>query len=192
MKVGDVLLFVFGIALLFSIVMLSLQYSRLTGHAVSTTVSNVSIVGYAAISMSTNLTHGVQFGTISTLPVTDANASHNYDGVLSMSSMFMNVSTDSNAAVDFCVKANSDLRDAGGDTLSINNETYSNSTITNLTYPLVASQVPLTTSYVDAGEATAVGATIYYRFWLDVPVAQPIGTYNNTVSIEGVTTGAAC
>ncbi|MBM3234642.1 hypothetical protein FJZ19_06135 [Candidatus Pacearchaeota archaeon] len=189
------LLAVFSLIFIFSIIMIFDQQSGITGYATTgTTVSNVTISSYLAIAMSTNLQAGILFGTVDALPATDLNASHNYDGASSASTMFINVSTDSNAAVDFCIQANAALTDSvGGNIIGIGNETYLNSTITNSTLPgLSTSSALLTTSYAKAGINIGQGNVSYYRFWLDVPVATSPATYNNSIMFKGVTTGSSC
>lgn len=193
MKREDVLLLVFGIVLLFSVTMLALHYSKLTGFATSgSTVSNVTITSYLSIAMSTNLQQGILFGSVDTLPANYINASHNYDGTSSASTMLINVSTDSNTNVDFCIKANANLQNAGTDIIGIGNETYSNSTTTDAANPAIANNVSLTTSYVKNGANIAKGNGNYYRVWLNIPAAQATGTYNNSISFEGVVTGGSC
>jgi hypothetical protein len=181
---------VFTAVFLFSIIMLLIQNSqteKITGHATTgTTVSNVTIAKYLSIAMSTNLSAGILFGSIDTLPAINQNATHNYDGGSSGSTMYLNISTDSNTAVDFCIKADADLYDnTGGNTLGAGNESYSNSTSTNVSNPNVGNEVSLTTSYVWAGNQTK-GNNIYYRLWLDIPAGTASGTYNNTITFKAV------
>ena len=193
MKKENIWISIFSVILIFSIVMTSLQYSSMTGFATSgSTVSNVTIVSYLSISMSTNLQAGILFGSVDTLPANYINASHNYDGGSSASTMFINVSTDSNSNVDFCIKANANLQDTGTDIIGIGNETYSNSTTTDGSIPLIANNVSLTTSYVKAGSNIGRGNVSYYRAWLNIPAAQAPGTYNNSVMFEGVVAGGSC
>jgi len=199
--VGNAVVLVFGALFLLSVILLISTGPKTTGYATETsTISNVTISSYFAIDMSVNLTDGIQFGTISALPATNQNATHNYDGANTTdgggtynqsTSMWMNVSTDSNTAVDFCVKADA-LNTSAGDAIGLANESYSNYTATNFTVPRLAKEVGLTTSYVTAGLNTAAGSNNYYRFWLDVPAATPTGVYNNTVNFKGVATGGAC
>ncbi|MEK6925947.1 MAG: hypothetical protein AABW50_01570 [Nanoarchaeota archaeon] len=187
----------FGIMFLFSLVMIFNQGFKTTGYATeATTTSNVTISTYFAVEMSANLTNGIQFGSISTLPAADQNATHNYDGVNTTpngtgTSMWMNVSSDSNTNVSFCIKADA-LNTSGGDVIGLANETYHNATSTNSTLPMNGSQLGLTTSYVSAGPNIAVNSRNFYRFWLDVPAATASGTYDNIVSLKGVAVGGAC
>jgi len=193
MKKGNILLIFFIILLIFSVAMFVLATPGITGHATSdTTVSEVTITNYLSISMSENLGTGIAFGSVSTLPATDVNATNNYDGGSSASTLSIEVSEDSNTAVDFCIKADGDLTTSGADTLGLGNETYANATSSDVDTPALANEVALTESYVKAGDSVAAGSTNYYRFWLDIPAAQTPGTYNNTVYFEGVNTGGAC
>ena len=184
----DVLIGVFGLIFIFSLIMFVSQSAKMTGYATSaTTISNVTITTYFSIAMCTNLSGGIMFGSVASLPATDQNASHNYDGVNTTppspgTSMCMNVSTDSNTAVNFCVNGSAALTSSGGDTIGLGNETYANNTVTNSTLPALGSQVALTTSYVASGYNITQGNSNYYRFWLDIPAATPAGTYNNTVA----------
>jgi len=196
MKKENFALWFFTFVFLFSVFMLIPQDINVTGFDTSgSTLSNVTIASYLSISMSNNLSNGILFGSIDTLPATSINASHNNDdGVNSYNStMWINVSTDSNTAVDFCVMANADLTTSDDDVIGLANETYTNSSaINNATTPEIANNVSLTTSYVRAGRNIAQGQSNYYRFWLNVDVAQAPGNYNNTVSFKGIVTGAAC
>jgi len=165
----------------------------LTGHATEeSTYSNVTIQKYLSIAFCANLSEGIDFGDVAALPATDINASHNYDGASTGSTYCVNVSNDGNTAIDLCNKANADLTSAGLDIIGLANETYSNSTTTNLGSPDLADAISFTTSYVKSGIAIPVGEVNYYRFWLDIPAAQPSGDYNNTIYFKGVTTTLAC
>jgi len=192
------LILVFGFIFIFSIAMILIQNLpstdvSLTGFATTgTAVSNVTISKYLSISMSSNLSGGILFGSIDTLPAVNLNASGNNNSGGS-SSFLINVSSDSNTAVDFCLKANADLYDStGGNTLAIGNESYANATTTSASIPVLSQEVSFTTSYVKAGEGIGIGNGSYYRFWLDIPSGTASGTYNNTISFEGVETGTSC
>ena len=190
-KTENLALIVFGAFFVFS--MLMILQIRVTGFATTgSTVSNVTISSYLSISMSGNLSQGVLFGTISTLPATNQNSTNNNNSAGS-TSMFINVSSDSNTAVDVCIKSNAHLTDSTNmNTLGIGNESYANSTTLSATVPEIAREISLTTAYVKAGTSVAAGGADYYRFYLDVPVAQATGTYNNTINFEGVAAGQSC
>lgn len=190
----NIMLGFFVVLFLASVSMLGIENTKLTGFVTSgTAVSNVTITSYLSISMSSNLSSGILYGSVDTLPATNINASHNYDGASSGSTMYITVSTDSNTNVDFCTKANDDLKTSGGaDVLGLGNETYAVSSTTDLSNPALSSETGLTTSYVKSGTNIAKGSANYYRFWLDIPAAQAPGTYNNTISFEGVATGGSC
>jgi hypothetical protein len=190
----DIMLVALGIIFLGSALLAISESLSITGFATTgTTISNVSITKYLSITMSTNLSDGILFGTVSALPATNLNASHNYDSSSSASTMFINVSVDSNTAVNFCVKADANLTDsAGGNTIGLGNESYNNATTTSASLPSVASEISLTSDYVQAGKNVSQGNVTYYRFWLDIPAATPSGNYNNTISFKGVEVTSAC
>jgi len=169
------------------------NHAIISGKATSVfATSNVSVQNYLSIALCTNLSTGILFGDVATLPAININATHNYDGTSTGSTFCVNVSLDSNTAIDLCSKANTHLTSPSLDTIGLANETYSNSTSTDATLPALGSDVSLTTSYVKSGDAIAAGGLNYYRFWLDIPAAQPSGDYNNTVYFKGVTTTLAC
>lgn len=197
MQKEGALVAIFGLLFVISVLMALNSKMPATGYATeSSATSNVTISKYLSISLSTNLSNGLTFGQASSLPVTNLNATYNYDGAPAPngSSMFINVSTDSNTAVDFCIKANNGLFDsAGGNLIGLNNETYHNSSTTSFTLPgLETTAVALTTSYVKSSTSTGRGNVTYFRFWLDIPAAQPSGDYNNSITFKGVETTLSC
>jgi hypothetical protein len=183
----------FGVLLILSISMIILQDIKMTGFVTEgSAVSNVTITSFLAIQMSTQLEEGILFGSVDTLPATNINATHNYDGGSSASTMYIEVSSDSNSNVDFCIMANDNLTSDDLDTIGVGNQTYSNSTSTDADTPLLASETSLTNGYVKSGTNINTGSNLYYRFWLDIPAAQPVGTYNNTIHFKGVVNGGSC
>ena len=163
-----------------------------TGAATSVTPeSQVTIQKYFSINASNNLSAGIDFGTIETLPSDDVNASLNYndtnypaenDGNESL--YWITVETDSNTAVDLCVIA-STLNTSGGVEIEIGNYTFANNQTNDMNLPGPVDQFTMSTS-------SYVAADSNIRFWLDVPATQPTGTYNNTVTILGVSYGVSC
>jgi len=191
-KINFLEIFLF-IIILICVFLIILQNFVMTGKVSDYSMpSNVSISKAISISFSNNLSEGIIFGTIASLPATNQNASHNYDGASNGTSMYINVSLDGNTNVDFCIKANAPLTSLGGDTLNVGNETYSNSTTTSISLPSLATKNSLNLSYVKSGNNITTGGINYYRFWLDVPVAQYPGDYNNTISFKGIQTGISC
>jgi len=171
------------------------EFMFITGNATSgSTPSNVSISKYFAISFGSSLFGGIQFGTVSFLPATNINATHNNDSnTYSEGTTYtIDVSSDSNSEVDFCIRADGGLTSLAADVIGLGNETYEAYNITNSTHPDLALETSMTTSYVKAFTGIVVGNSSYWRFWLDIPASQPSGTYNNTVSFEGVVTGNSC
>ncbi len=163
-------------------------HAKVTSTDVS---SNVSIAKSLAIEFSSGLSEGILFGDINFLPATNVNASHNYDGPSNSTNLYINVSTDGNSAVDFCIMGNSGLINAGGDEIGLGNETYSYYNMSNITRPTL-NEFSLTQIYTKSGENIPLGGANYWRFWLDVPAGQPSGNYNNTVFFKAVETSASC
>lgn len=167
--------------------------SAITGYATQgSTSSEVTIQSFLSIQMSDNLSSGIIFDDVNTLPATNVNASRNYNGTGSSTLYYINVSTDGNSAVDFCIRADGGLNTTGGDLIGLGNETYSNNVTTSNSSVPELNEVAMTTSFVKSANAISVGAANYYRFWLDVPSGQPTGTYNNSVFFKGVTAGNSC
>ncbi|MCA9487824.1 MAG: hypothetical protein KC516_02575 [Nanoarchaeota archaeon] len=154
--------------------------------------SNVSITKYLAIEFSNNLSSGIYFGNVSVLPAINLNSTGNNIGIGNSTEFYINVSSDSNTNVDFCIKANSGLTSVALDEIVLGNETYANSTSTNDSIPSLTNDVALTTNYVSSGENILPGGINYYRFWLDIPASQPSGDYNNTLSFKGIQNGLSC
>jgi len=133
-------IFTLGVIAFLLIISLSFLFLQpvsniVTGATEDTAISNVSISKFLSISLSTNLGNGITFDTVNTVPATDVNASDNYNGASSSSTMFINVSTDSNVNVDFCIKADFALNTSGNDVIGLGNETYFYNLSTNLTVP---------------------------------------------------------
>jgi hypothetical protein len=162
------------------------------------TESNATIQYYISISSSGNLSDGISFGTITTLPATDVNATKNYNSTVNPSwhnetLYWIAVSGDSNTPVDLCVKGDR-FNTSGGNEIDLSNYNWSdNATTNNYTWPDLAGSYNLTNeSYLKGSTDVAAGGTNYYRFWLSVPSGQAAGTYNNTVYFKAVQTGQAC
>jgi len=155
--------------------------------------SNVSVdIKYFSIEFSGNLSDGITFEEVGSVPATNVNATDNYNNVGSGSSLIINVSNDSSTNIDFCIKANGGLTDSSGSVISIGQETYSNSSSTSSAVPALSEETSLTTSYVKASSVVGPGEGEYYRFWLDVPSGTAAGSYNNSISFKGVETTASC
>ncbi|OIO40934.1 hypothetical protein AUJ61_00545 [Candidatus Pacearchaeota archaeon CG1_02_30_18] len=172
-----------------------LESFPMTGNITSgSTTSNVSISTYYSTSLGTNLYEGINFGAVAVLPATNVNATHNNDSsTYSLGTNYtIDVSADSNSAVDFCVKANEGLTSPALDVIGLGNETYYASNLTNSTHPSLSNEISMTTGYVKAINSIGRGNSSYWRFWLDVPSAQASGSYNNSVSFEGVQAGQGC
>jgi len=167
---------------------------QVTGFASGTFESEANITAYFAVSSSGNLSDGIAFGTI-TAGTNDNNASEN-NGTGTETTLYRVLSNDSNVPVDFCIKADGDLFNVDSVPLGLGNMTWDSSLITDESEPSLESSTSLTTSYVISDSNIASNATddknVYYRLWLDVPLGQEGGTYNNTIFFESVQTGTGC
>jgi len=211
--------YIIGISLLIILIsgfgIMDMAATSITGFASATqsTKSNVTISGYLAIALSNNLSaDGISFGTITLLPANNTNATLNFVNTSSglpagsdQNTTLYNVtvSSDSNQAADFCLKANAGLETSGGAAvIGLGNMTWAdNKTANNKTspggpydmkYPPTVFGRRFTTAYVKGELSVSVGSADHYRFWLNVSAAQGAGDYNNTVSFRGVTTGDVC
>jgi hypothetical protein len=185
-----ILLLFFTALIVFSSAMMVTTLGSPTGHAVSTTPSQVVINNYVAIAMSRNLSNGIDFGVIATLPAIYHNATNNYRP--NTSGYYISISNDSNKPVDFCVKADK-FNTSDGDQIILGNYTWQDAAFTwlNVTIPQDGYK-KMALTYVAARTNIGIGATDFYRFWLNVTVQQAAGTYNNTVWFQGVPTGTSC
>ena len=185
--------FLIGIIFICLALVVVQNFNFITGFTVEySATSDVSVLKSLSISFSDNLSEGILFGDIAILPVEDVNASHNYDGVDNSTSLYINISQDGNTPVDLCVKASGNLVSLAADEIGLGNETYSNSTSSNSTDPLLSQDFSLTTSYIKSGGEIPTGGINYYRFWLDIQASQPSGEYNNTISFKAIQTGSSC
>jgi hypothetical protein len=171
----------------------------ITGLATTATAPSQAVIQkYLSISASDNLTVGIDFGVITELPANYTNASLNYndtnyptenDGNETL--YWIDVSGDSNTNVDFCVRADA-FNTSGGDEIELGNYTFSDATLNNESFPETPYDYQMSTSYVAGQTAVAPAGSNYYRFYLNVSVTQPPGTYNNTVTFLGQPEGVAC
>lgn len=196
-KTENLMLISVGIILFLSVAGIVVEQlpGGITGYAVESASSSVTIQGYLSIAKSDNLTSGIDFGTITALPVYFANATENYNtsGLTNNASeYFISVSADSNVNVDFCIKANKAMSTAGdAEEIGLTNYTYANYNTSNTTAPYQYG-VNLSTNYAKTNTLIQPGNSNYYRFWLNVSGSQAPGSYNNTVYFEGVQTGNSC
>jgi len=163
------------------------------------TSSNATVNNYVAIALSTNLSTGIEFGSLD--PDTgNNNATGNYDAGpegdggthVRNSSYYIVVSTDSNSNVDFCIKDETALNTSGDDWLLNGNYTWNDNSTSNTTEDN-STDHHFTLDYVPTNvTAVTPGSQNFFKFYLDIPASQPAGVYNNTVYIKGIVTGASC
>lgn len=198
-KVVDILLIVLVVLLVVSVAGLlsTTGHDNITGAVTADqTESRVTIYAFFSIALSDNLSAGIEFGNITSLPAVDINATHNYNESFPTTNgtlYFVSVSPDSNSDVDFCIRADDDLKNPGSDAIGLGNYTYNWTTTGNLSNqtlpPGPLNSAAFTTSYVDSEQDVGPGNSTFYRFWLDIPSNQEVGTYNNTILFLGKTTG---
>ncbi len=163
----------------------------ITGKAVEASApSSVTISAYLALSLSTDLSGGIDFGTIENLPVVAQSATANFD-VSDQTGYDIAISTDSNVNVDFCLRSDGPLTNLALDTIPLTNYVWDDSVLNDISNPTLPGTA-LTTNYVLGSTDVAPGSQNNYRFWLDVDAGQPKGTYSNVIWFEGVETTTGC
>jgi hypothetical protein len=181
------------IVFLVSIGLILFGGATITGHASSgTAFSNVTVSKAFDITLSANLSAGIEFGSVSTGD--NHNATDNYDPIINNDTYYIiNISTNATVDVDICLKGDGDLTDdASLDFIGISNESFSNDTTTNLTLPEPTKEVAFNLSGQKAGENVVAGTGRFYRFFLDITDDISSGTYNNTITFTGVENGDGC
>ena len=198
----NIALSVLVLVLIVAVAGLSSSYMNLqaeiTGHATEqSTVSSAVIAKYVAIIMSGNLSDGIDFGSITSLPATDVNASLNYNSTVhpgqwaNETLYWIEVDSDSNTNVDFCVRS-TNFNTSGGAEIELGNYTWADNTTNEYDYPALTDATAITNSYDKGNADVAPGENNTYRFWLDVPAYIDPGTYNSTVWFKGVPYGDSC
>lgn len=178
--------------ILFSFIMIGFENVSMSGYATLETSSNVSIVSYLAIDFSSDLAEGIVFEDVLFLPADNVNAKGNYNGSMNSTKYFVRVSPDGNTPIDLCVRANSGMKNMGGDLIPLEGETYSSSFENNFESPGLLNETDLTLNYSLASASIPVGNQTNMRFWLDVPSNQPAGQYNNSIYFKGIANGVGC
>ncbi|UCD07696.1 MAG: hypothetical protein JSW41_01865 [Candidatus Aenigmatarchaeota archaeon] len=177
----------------------TLQTSIIGLATEQSTVSEAVIAKYLAISKSGNLSDGIDFGNITSLPATDTNATMNFNSTeqpmnwANETLYWIELSYDSNTNVDFCIRSTT-FNTTGGDEIALGNYTWNDSLINNYIKPNLTYSSPLydNNTYKKGLTNAAPGDNDTYRFWLDVPAYVNPGTYNSTVWFKGVPTGDPC
>lgn len=156
-----------------------------------TTTSNATVSEYVAIALSDNLSAGIKFGTVSA-NTNDNNATSNADGTGGNTTYWINISAASTVNVDICIKDNVALT-FGAETIPNTGYTYNSTTDGGDGTSPALPGTAITTIYAKFADTNlAPGTILLNRYWLDVPLGQVAGTYNNTVLFNGITTGGAC
>jgi len=146
------------------------------------TTSTVTVNVYVSILLSAPLAGGVQFGNLD--PGTSNNPSITCQGL----NCNITVSPDTNVNVDIVTKANAPLTSSTGATIPLDN--YKWNATSNAAPSGPAYALKTTYDYTNkVGVSLIPGQTVTIQFWLDVPLAQAAGTYNNTLYFCGQEAG---
>ncbi|HLC78200.1 MAG TPA: DUF2341 domain-containing protein, partial [Candidatus Nanoarchaeia archaeon] len=151
---------------------------------------NVTIAEIFSVAIDLSSSLGQQINwTLASLPAVNQSAQGNNGTNPNITSFWVDVSV-SYGTADLYMRANDNLSTLGGSILLLGNETYSY----NYTNASVSEEnkTPMTTNYSNhkIGSALASGNTVVYlRFFLNAPLGQTAGTYNNTLSFTAVQTG---
>ncbi len=199
METDRVLSFLVIVLAISSVGILTSYSTSITGAATSrSTTSSAVIQKYFSINVSGNLSAGIDFGAIESLPAVNHNATLNWNDTVTAEGddnetlYWLTVESDSNTPVDFCITA-TEFNTSGGAVIGIGNYTFSDAQWNNMTYPGPIDELSMSDSAYVAGETgITVGSSDYFRFWLDVPATTESGTYNNTVTFLGRPTGTPC
>lgn len=151
--------------------------------------ANVSVGVARSMGLSSNLSTGILFGTLS--PNTnDNNAISNYGDGNNSTSYYL-LTTGSSTPTDFCIKDNTPLTTSSGG-MMIGNGNYT----LNDSLAMDAPSLPGTAIAMGyqklSQQGVAQNVSVYLRFWLDIPASQPAGAYNNTLTFKAVSAGAGC
>lgn len=147
------------------------------------TTSNVTVNIYVSISLTTDFGDGLMFSTLD--PSTEDNNATTCNDL----GCNISVSGDTNVGVDIVMKANTNLtRGAELDFISYYNYTWNTTDGTALQLKpgnyLNISEYDYRTDY-KVGDSVAASGVRSWQAWLDIPVSQSAGTYNNTLYFCG-------
>jgi hypothetical protein len=145
------------------------------------TTSNVTVNVYVSISLTTDLSSGVTFGSLE--PATNDNPST----TCSNGACNVTVSADTNVNVDIVLRANATLTDTTGSyTIPIAGYTWNSTDGTENPgtpgFALDDTQYDYTNK---VGDSVGASGVRNWQAWLDIPSAQTAGVYFNTLSFCG-------
>ncbi len=167
----------------------------ITGYATEeSATSQVVVQKYFSIAKSSNLSF-INFGGIDVY-INDINATGNYVNTTNASLYYITVSSDSNTKVDFCIRGTA-MNTTNGDVIGLGNYTWTRSNLSNMSNyndpPSALLSNLLTLNYTASQTNVGIGNNTFFRFFLDIPLGQTPGTYENTLFFKGVSSaGAGC
>ncbi len=176
------------LATLFLVVLIATQTKAAT-YQEATTPSNVTVNVFVEISLSSNLTAGILFGTAD--PDTDDNnATGDFNVTDLMTQYWVTAGAANTASIDLCIKDSANLTQST--TIPNTGYTYNFTATNDDSNPLLPGTA-ITTSYFKTQQTSlAANDVSYSRYWLDIPSGQAPGVYSNTVYIKGIETGESC
>ena len=143
-------------------------------------------IGSYAIYLSPNLSSSITWD-VATIPSYNLSAPSNNGE--SATGYYINISVE-NGGIDLYIRGDKNLMTADLDVLNITYEKFSYNS-TNSTVPDI-NKFSLTTNYADnkIGENLQNDTAIFLKFFLDVPPAQAVGIYNNSLEIKAIPYGS--
>lgn len=179
--------------ILFCFILIFLENLNIHGNVVENSFkTDVTVMKSLAVSFSSELQGGIIFEDVHILPSENVNATKDYSGENNSTEYYVYLSSDGNSNANFCIKAENDLFNSGGDFIGVRNESFSFSNFSNLSFPDLGNETSLTLNYSPFASSVFPGETEYLRFWLDVPLGQAPGVYNNTIFLKVVLDDESC
>jgi hypothetical protein len=178
----SIILFVLAVAMLIT----GFYYFKTTGYA-SSHVGNLSasITTYLTCTWS-DASLDVSFGSNLNPGTNDINASKNYNETGSVTSYNVSVDVLSNVQANLTIKGENLV--AGINSIGVTNVSWASNTSDGNGVNMIPSQsIALTNSLNTANkiaENEPVGSTVWYRFWLDIPVGQLGGNYKGNYTMQ--------
>lgn len=148
-----------------------------------TATSNVTVNSYLAITITSALSGGIQFGSL------NPNTADNPTSTCASLACNISVSADSNVNVDIMLKANAPLTRTAGGTIGYGNYTWNDTDAT--VQPIVTGSTALSGTYTSIQDNNVASAKRAWDAFLDVPSGQTAGVYNNTLSFCGEEAGTS-
>src|SRR3989344_5386713 len=182
MKRADIILIILVVLLVIVIIMWATRTALSPVQLAPTSVpSRVAIGSVIEIISSSDLAGGIDFGLV-TPPSSDIPAEEN-DNAGGGTSLYIQRTTNSNANIELCIKADGSLTETSGiATIPLADETYSFASNSNPSGPAGSTSLATSDAFA-SGTMSQSDSITYYRFWLDVnDPTQAAGSYENLIT----------